>query len=90
MVSVVSTRDGLGDSRVRRSVAFRHHEEIISWSEGTMKLIVRLQERLRFADGQTMTEYALILATVAAVVVSMYNTSGVYLKGLVEHINSFL
>ena len=55
-----------------------------------MNLIVRLQERLRVANGQTMTEYALILATVAAVVVSLYDTSGLYLKQLVQHINSFL
>ncbi len=37
-----------------------------------------------------MTEYALILATVAAVCVSLYNTSGVYLKGLVDQICSMM
>lgn len=55
-----------------------------------MKSIVRLQERMRLPTGQTMTEYALILATVAAVAVVLYNQSGVYLRGLVEHINTFL
>lgn len=46
--------------------------------------------RRRNSRGQTMTEYALILATVAAVCVSLYNTSGVYLKGLVDNICSML
>jgi len=36
--------------------------------------------------GQTMTEYALILAAVAAVVVSLYNTSGVLVNGLINKI----
>lgn len=37
-----------------------------------------------------MTEYALILATVAAVCASLYNTSGTIVKGLVDRIGSML
>ncbi len=40
--------------------------------------------------GQTMTEYALILATIAAVVVSLYRTSGVIVSTLLGSIDSSL
>lgn len=55
-----------------------------------MRLVTRLRERMGLPTGQTMTEYALILATIAVVAVSLYTQSGFYLKGLVEHIDSFL
>ena len=37
-----------------------------------------------------MTEYALILATVAAVVVSLYQTSGTIVQGLLRTIDGSL
>jgi Flp pilus assembly pilin Flp len=40
--------------------------------------------------GQTMTEYALILATVAIVVVSLYNTAGTILTELVNKVGPYL
>jgi len=46
--------------------------------------------RLRGRNGQTMTEYALILATIAAVVVSLYQTSGVIVQNLIAHIDGSL
>ena len=42
--------------------------------------------RLRNAGGQTMTEYALILATIAAVLVSLYGTAGTIVKTLVNQV----
>ncbi len=55
-----------------------------------MKFARNIARRLRAANGQTMTEYALILATVAAVCASLYNTSGNMLKELVDQIGSSL
>jgi Flp pilus assembly pilin Flp len=55
-----------------------------------MSLIVRTLERLRTANGQTMTEYALILATIAAVLLSLLNTSGILVKTLVNNVDSLL
>jgi Flp pilus assembly pilin Flp len=40
--------------------------------------------------GQTMTEYALILATIAVVLVSFINTAGVIVTGLVNAVNHLL
>ncbi len=39
-------------------------------------------ERTRSRDGQTMTEYALILATIAAVVIALYQTTGTIVQSL--------
>jgi Flp pilus assembly pilin Flp len=46
--------------------------------------------RIRSCDGQTMTEYALILATIATVVVSLYHTSGNIVSGLINSIDGSL
>ena len=46
-----------------------------------MNWMTRTVSRIRRRDGQTMTEYALILATIAAVVVSLYQTSGTIVQG---------
>lgn len=40
--------------------------------------------------GQTMTEYALILATVAAVVVSLYTSAGTIVTTLVSRVGPLL
>jgi Flp pilus assembly pilin Flp len=37
-----------------------------------------------------MTEYALILATIAVVLISLYNTAGTLLKTLVDQVNPLL
>jgi Flp pilus assembly pilin Flp len=50
----------------------------------------RTVARIRGLDGQTMTEYALILATIAAVVVSLYHTSGTIVQGLISGIDNSL
>lgn len=55
-----------------------------------MHWMTRTIERLRRCDGQTMTEYALILATIAAVVVSLYHTSGTIVSGLLQTIDGSL
>jgi Flp pilus assembly pilin Flp len=46
--------------------------------------------RLRHTKGQTMTEYALILATVVIACASLYNTAGVYVKALVDQVCNML
>jgi Flp pilus assembly pilin Flp len=52
-----------------------------------MKLFVKLDEHRR---GQTMTEYALILAAVAVVVFAGYQTTGTTINGLVTAVDSKL
>jgi Flp pilus assembly pilin Flp len=55
-----------------------------------MNWMTRTVRRIRSRDGQTMAEYALILATIAAVVVSLYHTSGTILQGLLTQIDGSL
>lgn len=50
----------------------------------------RAVRKIRSLDGQTMTEYALILAAIAAVVVSLYQTSGTIVSGLIRSIDGSL
>lgn len=40
--------------------------------------------------GQTMTEYALILATIAAVLITLYQDGGVIVSLLVSHVDPLL
>lgn len=44
----------------------------------------------RAERGQTMTEYALILATIAAVVISLYTSAGTILSTLVAKVGPLL
>lgn len=46
--------------------------------------------RLRRSNGQTMTEYALILATIAAVVVALFNSAGTIVNQLVNQVGPML
>ncbi len=55
-----------------------------------MNCRTRIVRRIGKLDGQTMTEYALILATIAAVVVSLYQTSGTIVQGLLRTIDGSL
>jgi Flp pilus assembly pilin Flp len=55
-----------------------------------MNWMTRTVRRLRSCDGQTMTEYALILATIAAVVISLYTTSGTIVANLLASIDGSL
>jgi Flp pilus assembly pilin Flp len=58
--------------------------------ETNMGAFIRFQHRLRFSSGQTMTEYALILATIAVVLISLYNTSGTLIRTLVDQVDPLL
>jgi len=40
--------------------------------------------------GQTMTEYALILATIAAVLIALFQSSGTIVALLVSHVDPLL
>lgn len=55
-----------------------------------MGAFIRFQHRMRFSSGQTMTEYALILATIVIVLVSLYDTSGTLVKTLVDQVDPML
>ena len=55
-----------------------------------MNWMTRIVRRFPSRQGQTMTEYALILATIATVVVSLYKTSGTILQSLLSTIDSSL
>jgi len=52
-----------------------------------LKSVRRLMTR---SPGQTMAEYAMILATIAAVCVALINSSGVIVNGLVAKVTSLL
>jgi Flp pilus assembly pilin Flp len=41
-------------------------------------------------SGQTMTEYSLILATIAVVIISLYNTAGTIISALIGHVGPLL
>jgi Flp pilus assembly pilin Flp len=53
-----------------------------------MLLLGTTSRRLRQAKGQTMTEYALILATIAVVLSSLYTTAGLDVETLVTKVGS--
>ena len=56
-----------------------------------MKVIVKLAERAReYGRGQTMAEYALILAAVAVVVFVGYQTMGTTITTLLSAVDSSL
>lgn len=55
-----------------------------------MSLLRRVCESFPRNRGQTMTEYALILATVAVVIVSFYNTAGTIVNELVNRVGPLL
>jgi Flp pilus assembly pilin Flp len=56
-----------------------------------MELITKLYVRAReFKQGQTMTEYALILAAVAVVVLAGYQTMGGNINGMINTIDGNL
>jgi Flp pilus assembly pilin Flp len=50
----------------------------------------RTLQRVREVRGQTMTEYALILATIAIVLTSLYSTAGTEVETLVDRVGALL
>jgi len=77
-------------STAKRANAFLRPDAVPAESKANMGAIIRLRERLRLPSGQTMTEYALILATVAAVLISLYTTSGTIIKALINQVDPML
>jgi len=55
-----------------------------------MNWMTRIISRIPSRKGQTMTEYALLLATIATIVVSLYRTSGTILQSLLNSIDNAL
>jgi Flp pilus assembly pilin Flp len=55
-----------------------------------MKIRQAIPRFRRASRGQTMTEYALILATIAVVLVSLYNTAGTILMELIAKVGPYL
>ena len=55
-----------------------------------MTLLKRAFHYASSARGQTMTEYALILASIAVVLISLYNSAGVIVTELVNHVSPLL
>jgi hypothetical protein len=63
------------------------------WFIGSGQLFMKSKRRivrLCSFDGQTMTEYALLLATIAIIVVSLYRTSGSIVELLMNTIDGSL
>jgi Flp pilus assembly pilin Flp len=56
----------------------------------SMKIREAISGVRRASRGQTMTEYALILATVAVIVISLYNTAGTILTELIGKVGPYL
>jgi Flp pilus assembly pilin Flp len=55
------------------------------------KMYVKASEGVRsYREGQTMTEYALILAAIAVVVFAAYNTLGSGINKMVSNLNTQL
>jgi Flp pilus assembly pilin Flp len=58
---------------------------------GLIKGYVKLNElRHNWSKGQTMTEYALIMAAIAVVVFTVYQTMGTKINTLVGQVNTAL
>ena len=55
-----------------------------------MSLLQRVRGNIPRNRGQTMTEYSLILATVAVVIVAFYNTAGTIVNELVNKVGPLL
>jgi Flp pilus assembly pilin Flp len=55
-----------------------------------MNQLENVHRSIASSPGQTMAEYALILATVAAVCVALINSSGVIVTGLVAKVTQLL
>jgi Flp pilus assembly pilin Flp len=53
-----------------------------------MNWMTRTIARNASRNGQTMTEYALMLATVAAIAISLFQTSGTILSGILTYIDN--
>jgi Flp pilus assembly pilin Flp len=59
--------------------------------ETIAKFVIRVREwRKRLSKGQTMTEYALIMATVAVIFFVRYETMGQDIGSLVNNVNTDL
>ena len=56
----------------------------------SMSRFDRVRAKLLPARGQTMTEYSLILATVAVVVLSLYTTAGTIITTLLSYVGPLL
>jgi Flp pilus assembly pilin Flp len=55
-----------------------------------MCFLNRANRRISNPRGQTMTEYSLILATIAVVLISLYNSAGTIVSVLVGHVGPLL
>jgi len=55
-----------------------------------MSLFNRVRASRPLSRGQTMTEYSLILATVAIVIISLYNTAGTIINELINKVGPLL
>jgi Flp pilus assembly pilin Flp len=55
-----------------------------------MKICQAISSVRNAPRGQTMVEYALILATIAVVVASLYTTAGTILEELVSKVGPYL
>jgi Flp pilus assembly pilin Flp len=56
----------------------------------SMSLFNKVRIQMAPARGQTMTEYSLILATIAIVIISLYNTAGTIITTLLSHVGPLL
>ncbi|HYB90536.1 MAG TPA: hypothetical protein VEC38_05785 [Candidatus Binataceae bacterium] len=55
-----------------------------------MKLLKAVRVKTAWMRGQTMTEYALILVTVAAVVISLYSNASTILTSIINQVGPLL
>jgi Flp pilus assembly pilin Flp len=55
-----------------------------------MSLLNRAHRKTPFEPGQTMTEYSLILAAIAVVLISLYSSAGAIVATLVTHVGPLL
>ncbi|MBF6568766.1 MAG: hypothetical protein IVW54_07820 [Candidatus Binataceae bacterium] len=55
-----------------------------------MNYLAKKIKVIAIPEGQTMTEYALILATIAVVIASLYQTAGTEVTELVDKVSALL
>jgi len=55
-----------------------------------MRYFSKVRSIIAPVRGQTMTEYSLILATIAVVIISLYNTAGTIINTLIGRVGPLL
>ena len=56
----------------------------------SMSLLKGVRDKVPRSRGQTMTEYSLVLATIAVVIISLYTSAGTIITTLISRVGPLL